>query len=420
VSEHSVAVPRQIGVYPMVRLGTVAKVQSGLTLDAGKAVMNPTVTRPYLRVANVQDGWVDLTELKEVEVAQALAYRWELRPGDVLMTEGGDADKLGRGTVWRGEIPDCLHQNHIFAVRPGEKIHSDYLGFVTQTSYARAYFEATSSKTTGIASTSTSKIVSFRIPLPSIRDQLSIISFLKAEVARIDTLITKKRHMVELTREHFVTLLDQTVWAYRCPAVHLMYRTAQARPIMYGIVLPGPDVAGDGVPIVKGGDAAAEFGRPLSQTTAEIESHYVRSRLRAGDLVFAIRGGIGDVAQVPASAHGANITQDVARVSAGSSVNPRWLFHVLRSSRVQQQALERATGATIRGLNIWELKRLAIPDASPAIQDEVVASLDDAEARAISLEGKLRAQIDLLRERRQALITAAVTGEIELPARRAG
>ena len=73
---------------------------------------------PYLRVANVQDGYLDLGKIEEIEVAPDEVAHFSLRPGDILMNEGGDNDKLGRGCVWEGAIEPCLHQNHVFAVRP--------------------------------------------------------------------------------------------------------------------------------------------------------------------------------------------------------------------------------------------------------------------------------------------------------------
>ena len=79
-----------------------------------------TVSLPYLRVANVQNGFVDLTEVKEISVLESEVERYSLRLGDVLMNEGGDNDKLGRGTVWQGQIEPCLHQNHVFAIRPND------------------------------------------------------------------------------------------------------------------------------------------------------------------------------------------------------------------------------------------------------------------------------------------------------------
>ena len=153
----------------MVRLARLAFVQTGVTLHEGRALEGDAVTRPYLRVANVQPGWLDLSEIKYVTVPKAMAIRSRLQHGDVLMTEGGHRDKLGRGTVWRDEIPGCLHQNHVFAVRPdSQSLSSEYLGYLTRTSHARAYFEMTGSQSTNLASTSASKVADFAIPVLSI------------------------------------------------------------------------------------------------------------------------------------------------------------------------------------------------------------------------------------------------------------
>lgn len=93
------------------RLAEFASVSSGVTLgrELGGA---GTVELPYLRVANVQDGYLDLSEIKTVKVLRSEVPAFRLQGGDVLMNEGGDFDKLGRGTLWRGEIDPCLHQNH--------------------------------------------------------------------------------------------------------------------------------------------------------------------------------------------------------------------------------------------------------------------------------------------------------------------
>jgi hypothetical protein len=185
-----------------VRLGGVAVIQSGLTMDERRDNGADPVTLPYLRVANVQDGSLVLDELKEVTVPRALAERCSLRSGDVLMTEGGDPDKLGRGTVWPGDIDPCLHQNHVFAVRPDARLLPEYLALVTRTPYARAYFEMTASKTTGIASTSTTKIASFRVPLPSVMDQRRIIRRTQEALSEIDELRNLVAQQLSLLQEH--------------------------------------------------------------------------------------------------------------------------------------------------------------------------------------------------------------------------
>ena len=109
--------------------------QTGLA-KGKKNIMNP-VSLPYLRVANVQDGFLDLDKIKKIQVEDNMVERYLLRNGDILFTEGGDFDKLGRGTIWRDEIPKCLHQNHVFAVRcDTKKLLSYFLASIASSPHA--------------------------------------------------------------------------------------------------------------------------------------------------------------------------------------------------------------------------------------------------------------------------------------------
>ena len=165
-----------ISRYEGVRLGYLAEVRTGMTLGGGDSLLASGITLPYLRVANVKEDRLDLNEVKTVVVDLATAKRTALCSGDVLMTEGGDIDKLGRGTVWRGEIDPCLHQNHVFAVRVRKQdILPEFLALVTRTSYARHYFEMTGVRSTNLASTSASKVADFKVPLPSAEDQHRLV-----------------------------------------------------------------------------------------------------------------------------------------------------------------------------------------------------------------------------------------------------
>jgi type I restriction enzyme, S subunit len=166
-------VPDGVVFIPLRRL---AVIQSGLIVDALRDISDDPVTRPYLRVANVQPGRLELESVTEITVPRGLAERCTLRAGDVLMTEGGDLDKLGRGTVWREELPGALHQNHIFAVRPVPgQLDPDYLGLLTQTAHARAYFESTGVRTTNLASTNSEKIMSLPIPRLDLDEQRRLV-----------------------------------------------------------------------------------------------------------------------------------------------------------------------------------------------------------------------------------------------------
>jgi type I restriction enzyme S subunit len=168
-----------------------------------------TVTLPYLRVANVQSGHLDLDSVSEITVARLTAQSAMLKCGDVLMTEGGDLDKLGRGAVWRGQIKNCLHQNHVFAVRPDQrKLVPEYLAMLTRTAYARSYFESTGTKTTNLASTSSSKIRDFKIPLIDVSAQASafrdVDEWLK-DVGRLETVLKQQHSILAERRQALIT-----------------------------------------------------------------------------------------------------------------------------------------------------------------------------------------------------------------------
>jgi len=196
------------GSVDLVRLGYLAKVQTGITVDASRSTECDVVTRPYLRVANVQAGYLALDFVTEITVPARVAHASTLRPGDVLMTEGGDLDKLGRGTVWKGEIPNCLHQNHVFAVRPDRRLDPEYLALLTRTAYARKYFESTGTKSTNLASTSSSKIRDFRVPLASIPKQKEIARRLNAELRQGESLLAmlnEQQRLMEERRRAVVT-----------------------------------------------------------------------------------------------------------------------------------------------------------------------------------------------------------------------
>jgi type I restriction enzyme S subunit len=155
----------------LTRLKFLARLQTGVTLgkDYGEAAL---VECPYLRVANVLDGRVDLDDVRSIKVPAQETARYELRAGDVLMTEGGDNDKLGRGTVWGGEIPSCLHQNHVFAVRvDSARLRPEFLAAVMSSTHGKAYFQSTAHQTTNLASTNSAKLMNLPIPSPPLREQ---------------------------------------------------------------------------------------------------------------------------------------------------------------------------------------------------------------------------------------------------------
>lgn len=152
----------------------VASLQTGLM--KGKHYEGETTFLSYLRVANVQDVFLDLAEIKTIEVSVQNVERYLLRKGDVLFTEG-DYDKLGRRTVWEGEISNCLHQNHIFVVRPHKDILNAYfLSFQAGSRYGKKHFLSCSKQTTNLASINSTQLKKFPVKLPLLPEQIEIAS----------------------------------------------------------------------------------------------------------------------------------------------------------------------------------------------------------------------------------------------------
>jgi type I restriction enzyme S subunit len=271
--------------------------------------------------------------------------------------------------------------------------------------------------------------------LPSSEEQNVIATFLDRETKRIDGLVAAKERLIVRLQEKRTALITRAVskgldptaptknsgveWLGKIPAhwevKRLWHLTPPRRRIMYGIVLPGPHVD-DGVPIVKGGDVSPERLRLdcLNRTSHEIEAAYARSRLRGGDLVYAIRGSIGEAAMVPGELTGANLTQDAARIAYTSATHGPWLLYALKSRTVFAQLEAGALGATIRGINIRDLKRASLPVPLPVEQRAIAAFLDRETAGLDGLIAKLHDGIDYLKELRTTLISAAVTGKIDV------
>jgi type I restriction enzyme S subunit len=192
-----------------------------------------------------------------------------------------------------------------------------------------------------------------------------------------------------------------------------MRLTDPLRPIVYGIVQAGPDIP-DGVPYIKTGDVADLDPQRLSRTSKAIDATYRRARVGPGDIVIAMRASIGLPVVVPESLPTANLTQGTARVAPASGVHGPWLYQVLRTTLVQSQCRIRAVGTTYLTLNIWELRRVLIPTPPRAKQQALAFDVDHLEEQTDTAVCLRDRQEELLLERRQALITAAVTGQIDV------
>lgn len=155
-------------------LGEVAEVKSGIT--KGRKTKGALSPAPFIRAANVQDGFLDLAEIKSLEVTDRERDRFALAAEDLLLIEGGSAEHVGRGWIWEGQIDGAVCQNHVFRVRsPGEPASQRYLAYAVGASPARSYCADAAKKTTNLASINKSQISEMAIPIPPAEVQLEIV-----------------------------------------------------------------------------------------------------------------------------------------------------------------------------------------------------------------------------------------------------
>jgi type I restriction enzyme S subunit len=185
-------------------LGELAEIVSGIT--KGRR-LNGTPTRvvPYLAVVNVQERALDLSVAKTIAATESEIDKLRLVSGDLLLTEGGDPDKLGRGTLWNDELPECIHQNHIFRVRlTVGALRPTFLNWLVSSSRGRQYFLRSAKQTTGIASINMTQLRQFPVLLPPTEHQdrfaasLSVVERLKTShctsLASLDALFASLQH----------------------------------------------------------------------------------------------------------------------------------------------------------------------------------------------------------------------------------
>ena len=172
--------------WPTESLGAICEIVSGITKDSKKQGDDYREV-PYLRVANVQRLQLDLSEVKTIPAKESAIANYCLEPGDILLNEGGDRDKLGRGWIWQGQISECIHQNHVFRarIRNGKAIPK-WIAYYANTNEARAYFLATGKQTTNLASISKKNLGALPVPLPPVDIQQSIIAEIDTQLSRLD------------------------------------------------------------------------------------------------------------------------------------------------------------------------------------------------------------------------------------------
>lgn len=165
-----------------VSLESLADIASGIT-KGRKTTETDLIEVPYMAVSNVKNGYIDWTTVKTILATRQEIEQYRLLPDDILMTEGGDPDKVGRGAIIKKPLKNSIHQNHIFRVRLNESdILPSFFAEYLQQQKVKRYFLGCAKQTTGIASINMRQLKALPVLVPPLSMQNNFAAF----VERVD------------------------------------------------------------------------------------------------------------------------------------------------------------------------------------------------------------------------------------------
>jgi type I restriction enzyme S subunit len=411
----------------------VCKLSFRYSIELGKMLDEKRLTKtslvPYLRNQDVQWGSINTQDLPEMDIHPEELERYTIRDGDLLVCEGGD---VGRAAIWRGESAAFGYQKALHRLRH-RSVGADtaeFFYFSLLTAKQRGVFEESDSKAT-IAHLPAEKFRQYRFAFPSLSEQRCIAAHLDRETARIDALIEKKTRFIELLREKRQALITHAVTKGLDPNAKMKDSGVEwlgevpehwdALPLRRVVTAvktggtpseeqPSPDA--DGLAWYTPGD----FGNSLVLTSSEkrvsalaVSTGEAKVYPAGVVLVVSIGATLGKVGYLVESA---SANQQINAVIPNSRVSGYFLAYSLSVKTEEMWFL--ANAATIGIMNQEKTKEIWLAVPSPSEQKAITEYLDKGTGRLDSLIGKTERSIELLKERRSALITAAVTGQIDL------
>ncbi len=393
-------------------LRALANIRSGIAKNSNTSVSDP-IRVHYLRVANVQDGFLDLTDMSHIEVSRSDLNRFSVLPGDVLMNEGGDLDKLGRGSIWRGEFQPCIHQNHVFVVRCGSSVSPEYLTIWSSGTKARRYFLIAGKQTTNLASINKTSLGELPVVLPTQDEQRVIVAALSdmdALLDGLDRLIAKKRAVKQATMQQLLT--GQTRLPGFSGAWHIqvlgLSAELKARIGWQGLTTAEYLDSGDyclvtGTDFIDG--EIAWGGCHFVTEMRYAQDSYIQ--VRTGDILVTKDGTIGKVALVRELDKPATLNSGVfvIRPKEGGFA-PEFFFYLLRSRAFEEFLDELSAGSTINHLYQKDFVGFSylLP---PSIEEQtaIAAVLRDMDAEITALETRRAKTRDIKLGMMQELLT---------------
>lgn len=386
---------------------------------------------PYLRNTDVQWGKINVDDLPQMDFEDSEIQRYSLMSGDLLVCEGGE---VGRAAIWKGDLARCFYQKALHRLRPYAAADDpSFFYYVLEAAAALGIFTAGGGKAT-IAHLPAESFRRHRFPFPGSTEQRAIAAFLDRETAKIDALVEAQRRLIELLKEkrqavisHAVTkgldpsapMKDSGVeWLGQVPA-HWEVTSLKRSWSVTDCKHVTAEFVDDGVQVASIREVQARFVdlQDAKQTTDEDYSQLIEGgrKPQAGDLIFSRNATVGEVAEVAEWHPPFAMGQDVCLLQRQSATSSSaYLYHVIKSQIVREQLALAMIGSTFKRVNVEEIRNLIVPIPRAEEQTRIAEFVEGFAAKADGLTREAEAAISLLQERRAALISAAVTGKIDV------
>lgn len=395
--------------YPLRRIDEAGAV------DGGRQ-RSPHVTgtmRPYLRVANVLDGFIDTSDVLSMPFEDEEYERFKLQSGDILLNEGQSLALVGRAAVYRGEPEDCAFQNTLIRFRAHEQTDVDFTYFLFRYLQYTGQFAAIAVKTTSIAHLGTQRFASMRVPWPPLEEQRAIGRVL----GTWDYAEHSIRRLLKLKRHRKNSLMQQLLRGRRRfpEFIGKPWRTVHIGDILSEVkrtVKLDADTAYRLVSIRRrsGGffDREVRLGQQIGYPTLE--------ELQSGDFVIARRQVLhGAMATVPPAFDGAFVSNAYAILAPcdPSELHVPFFNFLSQQPRMYHLAYRCSYGVAIEKMFFrldWFLKELVSIPPTLAEQQRIAAVLTAADREI----GLLEAELALLREQKKGLMQKLLTGTVRV------
>lgn len=395
--------------------------------------LDPATEVSFVPMESVHEyGGLDIDSTKPLsDVLDGYTY---FRDGDVLVAKITPCFENGKGALAEGLASNVgLGTTELHVLRPSPEVEARFLLYLTLSQHFRRIGAASMYGAGGQKRVPGDFIRNFRHPLPSLSEQRTIADFLDRETAAIDALVMKRDRLIQLLQEKRTALITRAVtrgldsgatmkdsgvdWLGEVPAHWKVKKLKHLTPgTTVGIVVtPSRYYVDDGVPCLRSLNVSR--GSVDTENLVFISEHanefHRKSKIFAGDVVVVRTGQAGTAAVVPESLDGANCI-DLLIVRRSDSVLPKFVYYYLNSQTAISQAAEQSVGAIQAHYNTSTLARLVVPEIPPEEQSHIVGYLDESTQEIDVLTTKVRQAIDHLNELRTALISAAVTGRIDV------